>query len=115
MYEIKVNKTIEISDEDIDNIMCDALEGGITYWCCAAKVVGEYLGEYVSDQISRGGEIILFDSEDDETYTLNREKFLNGVKLAIEQGDFSGDFEDADSATADIIVQYALFGEIVFG
>ena len=53
-----------ISDEDIDEIMSAALAGGITYWCGRAKVVGEYLGEYASEQISRGGVLKLYDIEE---------------------------------------------------
>lgn len=41
-----------LTDGDIDDIMCCALEGGITYWCDCAKVVGEYLGKYGHEQIS---------------------------------------------------------------
>ena len=107
----------EITDEEIDDIMADALDSGISYWCCRAEVVGDYLGEYASDQISRGGELILYDAESDDKWTLDRDKFLNGYKLSIEQGYFAGDIcdTDYDSGTADIIVQLALFGEVVFG
>ncbi len=63
-------------DKDIDDIMCAALEGGITYWCSRAEVVGEYLGEYASEQISKGGELRLYDCESDEVYTLTLDKFF---------------------------------------
>jgi len=63
-----------------------AMEGGICYWCRKAEVVGEYLGEYASDQISRGGALILHDAESAQTWELTLEKFLNGVKLYFEQG-----------------------------
>ena len=59
--------------------MCTALEGGINYWCCKAEVVGEYLGEYASEQISRGGELKLYDAEEDEVYTLTLDKLLKGI------------------------------------
>ena len=42
---------VRVSNEDIDDIMVSALEGGINYWCRKAEVKGEYLGEYASDQI----------------------------------------------------------------
>lgn len=62
--QVTVSVTLEIvlTQEDIDDIMCGALEGGITYWCDEAKVVGDYLGEYGSEQIARGGKLRL--SED---------------------------------------------------
>ena len=35
----KSGKRVIVTEEDIDDIMCSALEGGITYWCNAAKVL----------------------------------------------------------------------------
>lgn len=117
MFKVKCVKEFEIAPEDIDDIMTDALEGGITYWCGKAEVVGEYLGEYASEQISRGGELILSDIEDpEEKYTLTLDKFLDGYKKAVEQEYFSGHLEDDyDIDVADAIVQLALFGEVVYG
>lgn len=113
-----------LTDEDIDDIMVCALEGGINYWCCAAEVVGDYLGEYASEQISRGGTLKLYDIEDeDEVYELDLGKFLNGFKLWIENGydncgalqqDGTVDCCYIDAACADEIIQLALFEEIVF-
>lgn len=116
-YSIKCNTTFKLTDEDIDDIMSDALDSGIGYWCGRAKVNGEYLGEYASDQISRGGTLTLYDLEDDEeSWVLDLDKFLAGYKMAIEQGYFSGDLDDDyDAGTADVIVQLALFGEVVYG
>ena len=101
--------------------MVTALEGGINYWCRRAKVVGEYLGEAASDQISRGGSLILYDAESSDKWELTLEKFLNGVKLYFEQGchvqveDNAIEIGDIDAGDADCIVQFALFGEAVFG
>ena len=112
-YKVEVHNTINVTAEDIDDIMCGALEGGITYWCCKAKVVGEYLGDYASEQIARGGTLLLFDAEDDEVYELNRDKLLNGIKIAYENQFFS-DYEwcngeeldccNVDAMVADCIV-----------
>ena len=123
-FEVEVHNTINVTAEDIDDIMCGALEGGITYWCGKAKIVGEPLGDYASEQISRGGTLLLFDIESDEVYELNREKLLNGIGKAYENGMFS-DYEwcngheldccNVDAEVADCIVQYALFGDIVYG
>lgn len=86
--QVTVSVTLEIvlTQEDIDDIMCGALEGGITYWCDEAKVVGDYLGEYGSEQIARGGKLRLhlpepFDKDETEYYELDLEKFKKGVEL----------------------------------
>ena len=112
-----------ISGEDIDDIMSAALDGGITYWCGRAEVVGEYLGEYASEEISRGGTLKLYDIEDPKTvYELTLDKFLNGLRLWIEnerafQLTEAGrlDIGQIDAAAADTIIQYALFCDIVYG
>lgn len=59
-FEVKVEIRVELTQQDIDDIMVAALEGGINYWCDEAAVEGgEYLGKYASDQISRGGTLLL--------------------------------------------------------
>ena len=123
-YNIEVNKKYTVTPQDIDDIMVTALEGGINYWCRKAEVVGEYLGEYASDQISRGGSLILYDAESSDHWELNLEKLLDGIQKAIEDNWFSDydwyvggglDCCQIDGDVADVIVQLALFDEIVFG
>ena len=117
-------KNIKVTSEDVDDIMCAALEGGINYWCGCAEVVGEYLGEYASEQISKGGTLILYDAESDDKWEFNLEKLLDGIGMAIEEEWFADyDWYDEDSLdtcnvdaeVADAIIQFAIFEEIVFG
>ncbi len=128
MNEIFAKFTIRVSNEDIDDIVCTALEGGINYWCNSAEVEGEYLGEFASDQISRGGTLKLYDAESDDVWLLDKPKLLNGISKAITNG-FLLEYEWAkfdneiitldtcqiDAEVADAIIQYALFGKIIFG
>ena len=121
-YTIRPEIEIKLTQEDIDDIMCASLEGGVTtYWCSEAEVVGEYRGEYAHEQISRGGSLLMHDSEEDVAYVLDLEKFLKGVKLWIEKGYCTAiaggvlDTCDIDAADADNIVQLALFGDVIFG
>lgn len=116
-------KNIKVNAEDIDDIMACALEGGITFWCDEARVVGEYLGEYASDQISRGGQLLLHDMEEEETYLLNKEKFLKGLKIFLDNSEgkickldsgYEVDPANIDANDADSIIQYAIFGELVY-
>ena len=116
-------KNIKVNAEDIDDIMVCALEGGITFWCDEARVVGEYLGEYASDQISRGGQLLLHDMEEVETYLLNKEKFMKGLKIFLDNNEgkickldsgYEVDPANIDANDADSIIQYAIFGELVY-
>ena len=123
---LKTELPIEVTQEDIDDIVAGALEGGIDCWCDDVKVVGVYLGEYASEQISRGGRLLLHDFEKDETYTLDKEKLLNGLKMYFEKphpfdileeidNKLRIDCGNANGIVCDMIVQYALFGEVVYG
>lgn len=123
---VGVNLQIVVTQEDIDDIMVTALEGGINYWCGKAEVDGSYLGEYASDQISRGGTLILHDTEEKRTELLTKEKLLQGIRMYAEQPKNSDIFETVDhelhidccmvdANVADSIIQYAVFSEVVYG
>jgi hypothetical protein len=123
-FIIDISKKIKVTEEDIDDIMCSALEGGINYWCCKAEVIGSYLGEWAHEQIARGGSLNLHDAEEDEVYELTIEKFLKGVQLAVE-GNYYADYEwcngneidtcQVDAEVADAIIQLALFDDVIYG
>ena len=120
-YKVCASVAAKVLDEDIDDIMITALEGGITYWCNRAEVVGEYLGECASEQISKGGVLRLYDCESDEVYTLTLDKLLRGLSRylcdnydrVVDEGRV--DPGEIDAEGADCIVQYALFNDLVYG
>lgn len=120
-FTVRPQIDVNLTQKDIDDIMTTALEGGITGWCHQVDVVGGYLGEYASDQISRGGSLVLYDAEGSDKWELTLDKFLNGVKLYFEKGchvrveDNRIDSGDIDANDADCIIQFALFGEVRFG
>lgn len=113
---------VEITDKDIDDIMCAALEGGINYWCDRVEVNGKYLGEYASEQLSRGGTLLFREEETGKFHKLDRQGLIEGMKTAAKNGYATEwlkgdrlDIYEIDAAAADIIVQFALFNEIVYG
>jgi hypothetical protein len=48
-------------------------------------------------------------------WNLTLDKLLNGIKLTIENHYWDGDMYSIDGEVGDIIFQYALFNEIVYG
>jgi hypothetical protein len=122
-FIVKPEISVKVTQQDIDDIMGTALDCGISYWCYRAEVIGEYRGEYASDQISRGGMLRLWDSESDEKYILTLDGFLNGLKLWMEnEKDEYGiiqngalDTCNVDACIADAIVQYAIFKDVIYG
>ena len=115
---IQIN--VEITDEDIDDIMCAALEGGVNYWCREAEVLDEYLGEYGHEQIARGGRLKFwliepFNDRNTWAYTLDKTKLLKGIRQYLEDPEkpyniLEPKYEKDKYGN----IQYALFGEIVF-
>ena len=124
-FEVAVQIHVKLTTENIDDIMVSALEGGICYWASEAEVVEEKrCADWGHEQIARGGALIIHNAESDDKWELTLEKFLNGVKLWIQNGedqyhalqkDGTLDTCVIDGEMADLIIQYALFGEVVFG
>lgn len=125
--EITVTKKVNLNQEDIDDIMCTALEGGITYWCnyAASMMVDDWMKRnkitYLSEVIGKGGDIIL--NTQDGNYVLTLKAFMTGLQKAIDDdyipleydhGVYKIDTCEIDADIADIIIQYALFGDLVY-
>ena len=110
---------MKITNEQIDDLVVCALEGGINYWCGKAVVTKEPTEKYefASDVISIGGVLTITDDCGDK-HELTKEKFLKGLEKTIEHYEFN-DAEDLhdnhDAETADVLLQFALFDEIVYG
>ncbi len=126
--EIILKKKVIINQEDIDDIMVTALEGGITYWCYGAQSImpDEWMREnkieYLSDVTGRGGDIVL--TTEDGDFILTLQAFYNGLQQLIdESGEYyiestsdglKIDTSEIDADIADLIIQYALFGKLVY-
>lgn len=123
---VVVNGVIaKVTQEDVDDIMSAALDSHfLQSWCSEVNVVGRYLGEYASEQISRGGELWFYDIEDESYYGLTLDNFQKGLEMYLTENnsivnrngtDVTLDVTMIDEVSADMIIQYALFGEIVYG
>ena len=40
-FPVKAEINVDLTQQDIDDIMVAALEGGIDYWCFKAEVIGD--------------------------------------------------------------------------
>lgn len=126
-YKSEVSPTFKYSDEDMLNIISSAIYD-IGYW---GRIDGEQNEWYEARHelqkdytfedlmyhiLKKGGRVIIFDTEDeDEEWDLTLDGLLKGIKLAIENGYWDGNIDTIDGEVGDIIFQYALFNEIVFG
>lgn len=129
--EIKINLTVRLTDEDIEDIVVTALEGGIGYWACLDNTSKEYEKAPEDEPVSitatkillNGGTIRFFDEEDDDRpLDMDINDLREGIQKWIEGGesvtvDSDGrlDLCDLDALGADCIFQNALLGEVVYG
>ena len=103
---IKIEIEVVVTGENIDDILATALEGGINYWCDRAEVVGDYLGDFASEQISRGGQLKLFDFEAEEVYLLTKEKLIDGIKKYLTDPDKPYDILESGTDSALLIAAW---------
>ena len=117
---MEITKKIKVTTQNIADLMVTAFEGGINYWCGKVEIISNPADkDWASDVVAFGGELRLTDVEDDtEQWTLTLPKLLAGLSKTLDWGNFK-DVEELmdshDAETADVLVQYALFDEIVFG
>ena len=109
-----------ITDELINDTLCTALEGGITYWAQSAEPTTWPEGvEYASDVLTHGADLVIVVGEDDDhpEYRLTKAKFVKAIREYCKEFKTTpAGMEDdpVDAGAADWIVQVALFGEAVY-
>lgn len=114
--KITVKNKFDLSIENLDDILVTAFEGGINYWCNRVEII-KGKGAYASDIVANGGTVRLYDMESDESWELSRRSLVRGVQIFCnENGIMSADdlMEVMDADVADVIVQLAIFEEVVF-
>jgi hypothetical protein len=125
----------EITDQMIDDILSTAFEGGINYWCDETMILrlsdayafkrdefdGELHRRWASQVPSTPmGLIAICEADDFERtwHPLDRERIERGIRTAARE--FAGEsveewYESHDASDADIAVQLAIFGKVVYG
>ena len=135
--KITFSVTHALTERDILDILTTAIEGGIGYWACLdnthpdwEEARKQWKVEHndeipcycdVAYQVMKNGKaVILIDEEDNNTeYQLTLEKFIEGcAKFSAWKGKDIHKMmkeSDFDSWDADGIIQFALFGEWIYG
>jgi len=118
--------SIQITEDDIANIIITSFEGGSNYWMGVdnrteewkGKPKGEPLSTWATKLLLEGKSIKFFDvhgEDNSDNWVLTLEKLLGGIELNAINRPNHADKENWDAADADCIVQYALFKVIVYG
>ncbi len=123
-----VKTTVTVSDKRIEDLLCDAFEGGSNYWYVIKKFnfppgqTKKSLGiTYPHIELPlKGGSLLIGEVEGNPEYdkVLDRAAIERGLQLMAEKypkhyADFMA--ENDDAITGDVFLQSALYGEVVFG
>ena len=123
-----ITRTVEISDELIEGILCSAFEGGITY--CANNVschnredmkkVGGWKHEYLTKTKLKDAKLIIHTIDGGEV-AITEKSIIDALqKMDSPKYKYTKALSrilkwEYDSDDADIVVQTACFGEVVYG
>jgi hypothetical protein len=118
-----IKTAIPITKNDVENVIVTAFEGGINYWAglknksllWKTKPDREPLSLWATKLLLDGKSVLLYDIENPNTnFELTIKGLLKGIEQYYVATDYQIDKENWDAESADCIVQYALFGEIVY-
>ena len=127
--ELHPTITVNVTESDVLDILCSALCGGIGYWAVLDNTSEDFENaphdETIEETCARlllSGKSIRFeDVEDEHTYELTLDKFVNGIEKAVNDEGFNivdgyGELDccNIDACIADSIIQYAIFGEVIY-
>ena len=133
---MKVNIEVELSVQDMMDLLCTAFEGGVNYWVASILGIGGDTSklpdgrtkvEHEYEWLAVGGTLEVTISGEDKTVLYLTQDFLQkGLQEWISRKpvqvyydgarrDTALDLSIIDAGDADEIVQFALFGNLVFG
>ena len=124
-----INKRIEISDELIESILCSCFEGGSTYWAdnvsCKdredMKKVGGYKSEYLTKTKKKDAVLYIHGMYTSEKHPITNKSIIDALqKMDNPKHGCTRALgmildESYDSGDADLVLQMACFGEVVYG
>ena len=128
-----MENTMEIlSEQLVKDAIVGAIEGGSNYWYYMPEVSINHVrykaskedfpcfSEALGEAVYKGGEIIVRDAEDDNEVlgTLSIESINKGLYRMVSEGrEELADMREGndDAETHDVLFQYFVMGEIVFG
>jgi hypothetical protein len=135
MTKITINYEVELDDQFIEDLIVTVFEGGSNYWVDHVKInhpdgdkpKGEPGSTWAASALNSGGNIVVFTKEEGDPdefppKVMTKEMLINGVEMwakefpervSIENGTI--DMGNTDAEDADMIFQYALFDEVIFG
>jgi hypothetical protein len=128
---------IEITDKQIGDLLTTALEGGSNYWYEIVKYQRppgfaddwtyrvdtdrRSIFNHIDYPMNAGGSITIKSMEEPErcAVTLTRAKLRRGMQALASSKEYAHHFfdvlkEDMDDTTADVFLQFCLYGDVIY-
>ncbi len=118
---MKIPVTIDVNMHDLWNAIWGSDGAGITYWCSALRDIdGEELHLWTPEYEPNPQPFCLYDSEEEEWHEISLVQLANAYAKALNSGvyhcrTYPLDINDPDACFGDIVLQHAVFGEMIYG
>ena len=120
-HTFKIEKELKITTENIVDCVLSCEAGGLDYEAARQRLAEREKADMkpcyedvLAEIMESGGKLTVYDREDDKDHELTLEKLLNGWKKYVEDHN-ADDFDEYDGISADCIMQYAIFGDVIYG
>lgn len=126
-YYKTLEEAIDFSVEKLSNLLSAVNEGGIAYWAswsydrskyneAKSKLNNPCYEEVLAQMIIDGSPLIINDFEEDKQYELTAENLRKGIQMWwLNFKTTEESYCDVDAIGADIIIQFSLFEDIIYG
>lgn len=122
--EITINTQIKLDTVDLWEAIWGSDGSGIVYWCPVIRDEnGEGVSLWVEDEngdLKGNPQTLKMLDVEDNWHVVTVDQMVKGYELARQQGlthcgSYPLDHEDSDSCFGDVVLQLAIFGEMVYG
>lgn len=119
MEEMTVNIPFRITEQFMADVLCTCFEGGSNYWIeDVTNLSNNPKSQYFSESFAKGDKLSIL--VEDLIYELSHQRFVKGFRLYVKHCienklPVYTDPCDIDGEIADMILQFALFSELVYG
>jgi hypothetical protein len=126
--QMDINATLTVGKSFTVGELWEAVWGcdgaGMYYWCRKLRkpnYQGIDLWKRVDGEITPNPQPVrIYDSIEEKSYVVEVDDLRRGYELALQAGQthcgsYSLDTEDYDACFGDMIVQYAIFGKLIYG
>jgi hypothetical protein len=118
---VNIQVAVSFTENDINDIMVGAIEGGINYWGFVSAATKKTkpqdvaTSEWCARKLLDGETVVIVDIEDrEERFELTLEKLQKGIQMNANLFDHHI-VDEMDAEDYDRIIQYALFEDVVYG